>query len=290
MILSHRRHENLVRVDTARNDSSSLDSESPTAAPLQPSNSTLIITPSFILPQWISELSTLSPSLSFYTYFGLEQEAAVYVDGDSDSVFDQIVLKLSGFDVLFTTYSVLRKEFHVAKVDSTRSRRSPRQYRRKRSPLAQIEFWRICLDEAQMVENLISNTASMARLIPRINAWAISGTPCRSNQTALADLFGLCHFLGVLPWAHSLSSFATLLDVPERFITLFQSIMRRNSKKHVEEETRIPPQHEQWLWLDFSEIEAHNYHQLANQLHSALNHENTHESQNSFLLQLRQTW
>ena len=63
-----------------------------------------------------------------------------------------------------------------------------------------ISWWRVCLDEAQMVEGGVSNAAVVARSIPRCNAWAVTGTPLRRDHK---DLFGLFLFLRLEPYARS---------------------------------------------------------------------------------------
>ena len=80
--------------------------------------------------------------------------------------------------------------------------RQEKRYARKRSPLTQIDWWRVVLDEAQMVENGVSNAAKVAQLIPRQNAWAVSGTPVKKDAK---DLYGLLIFLRYQPYCLSLS-------------------------------------------------------------------------------------
>jgi len=47
--------------------------------------------------------------------------------------------------------------------------------------LVSLSWWRVCIDEAQMVENWTSNAAKLARMVPRVNAWAITGTPVKDD-------------------------------------------------------------------------------------------------------------
>lgn len=49
-----------------------------------------------------------------------------------------------------------RAEFHYAMGDHSRTRRFPRVYERIVSYLSLIKFWRVCVDEAQMVERRVN--------------------------------------------------------------------------------------------------------------------------------------
>ena len=39
------------------------------------------------------------------------------------------------------------------------------------SPIVCIEWWRICLDEAQMIESTTTKTAEMALRLSAVNKW-----------------------------------------------------------------------------------------------------------------------
>lgn len=58
------------------------------------------------------------------------------------------------FDVVITTYNVLRSEIHVARPPPDRPRREEAIYytsARLRSPLVMVEWKRVVMDEVQMV-------------------------------------------------------------------------------------------------------------------------------------------
>lgn len=142
---------------------------------LPATSATLIVAPSALLDQWISELSRHAPSLKVMYYPGLQKA--------KKNLNCKITPELLGeHDVVITTFSVLRAEMWLALAsdEPTRSTRNSRQHDRPVSPLVQISWWRLCIDEAQTVENWTNNAAKLARLIPRINAWAITGTPVRA--------------------------------------------------------------------------------------------------------------
>jgi len=135
-------------------------------------SATLIVTPAALLDQWLSELNKHAPKLRVLYYPGLRKSAS------SELMTAEF---LAEHDVVITTYTVLQSEIWAAADEPTRSMRGARKYERPRSPLVQLSWWRVCIDEAQMVENWDTLTAQMARRIPRVNAWGITGTPVKDD-------------------------------------------------------------------------------------------------------------
>jgi len=142
---------------------------------LRPTGATLIITPLPLLRQWQSEIGRHAPHLKVIYYPGFKASAK---DGRTG---EELVDELASHDVVITTYEALRPEFYAAIEPPSRSMRGEKKYERAKSPLMQLSWWRVCIDEAQMVENWTNNTAILARLIPRINVWAITGTPIKDD-------------------------------------------------------------------------------------------------------------
>ncbi|KAH0110024.1 hypothetical protein KCU60_g6527, partial [Aureobasidium melanogenum] len=166
-----------------------MDTGDPETQPLVKSRATLIVTPPTILQQWKDELARHAPGLSVLHYKGVSDV------GSSKKGAQSIVADLAKCDVVLTTYSVLAKEVHFAVDPPERSlRQRERKRARPRSPLVQMHWWRVCLDEAQMVESGVSAAAQVASLLPREHAWAVSGTPLKKD---VQDLFGLLVFLRV---------------------------------------------------------------------------------------------
>ena len=117
----------------------------------------------------------------------------------------QLAERVSFIEIVFC-HATNRARDHYADTTSLlqpeRNMRQEKRYARKRSPLTQIDWWRVVLDEAQMVENGVSNAAKVAQLIPRQNAWAVSGTPVKKDAK---DLYGLLIFLRYQPYCLSAS-------------------------------------------------------------------------------------
>ncbi|KAI8609158.1 SNF2 family N-terminal domain-containing protein [Chytriomyces sp. MP71] len=214
---------------------------------LLPTAATLIITPSSILSQWQSETKRHAPHLRTRTYNGRHAR---------DPASAQ---ELSATDIVFTTYDVLQREVHLAMGDSTRSRRRVRAYARAGSPLTRVRWWRICLDEAQMVESPATQTSLMARMIPRVHAWCVTGTPM--GKGGVADLKGLLLFLGVeVPKGRV--GFEALVEDRGLLLDTFRRIMHRNSKENVKGELVLPVQRQLVVDLEFSAVEKAYYEEL----------------------------
>ncbi|KAI0119201.1 SNF2 family N-terminal domain-containing protein [Daldinia grandis] len=235
LICMHRR-DNLLHLDnnTAQNE--------------QPSGATLIVTPTTLKNQWVSEFKKHAPHLLVMVYEGLKG-----VSEDEQSLVSELVKH----DVVITTYNVLQAEIHYAADPPSRSMRHERKYHRPKSPLTQISWWRVCLDEAQQIESGVSSAAKVARLIPRINAWGITGTPVKTN---IKDLWGLLLFLRYEPFASSLNIWEGLISThKELFKPLFNSISLRHTKRTVRDELSLPPQKRYVITMPFSTVEEQHY-------------------------------
>jgi E3 ubiquitin-protein ligase SHPRH len=111
-----------------------------------------------------------------------------------------------------------------------------------------------------MVESGVSAAAQVARLIPRENAWSVTGTPLRKGHR---DLFGLMLFLGQEPWCHSFKLWDHLIDHHRpMFRALMREIAIRHSKDFVREDLRLPPQSRHTITLPFTAVEEQHYEHL----------------------------
>eukprot|EP00936_MAST-01D_sp_MAST-1D-sp1_P001835 g1835.t1 len=104
---------------------------------------------------------------------------------------------LADADIVLCTYDTLREDFHHGGDDINHENRvrrcGSRNHAVVRCPLLNINFFRVVLDEAQMVESGVANAARLARKIMSSHAWAVTGTPLGKDK--LDDLYGLLYFL-----------------------------------------------------------------------------------------------
>ena len=177
---------------------------------------------------------------------------------------DKTITRLLSYDIVLTTYNVLASEIHYSGVTPDRSLRHEKKYERRQSPLVQIYWWRVVLDECQMVESGVSNAAKVAQLIPRTNAWAVSGTPLKKDAK---DLLGLLIFLRYQPYCYSTQIWQRLVTRHKPVLKqLFGAIALRHTKELVKGDIQLPPQKRVILTIPFTQIEEQHYANLYQQM------------------------
>ncbi|KAH8693534.1 putative SNF2 family helicase/ATPase [Talaromyces proteolyticus] len=220
------------------------------------SGATLIITPPAILEQWKQEIATHAPSLSVFEYTGFQQYPK--------ATDEELLHMLAGNDVVLTTYNVIAKEVHHTGVAPTWTLRHEKKRKIRTTPLIGISWWRVCLDEAQMIESGVSNAARVARLIPRVNAWAVTGTPIRKD---MRDLFGLLQFLKYEPICSFPALWAGLYNEHyPAFKSIINRLALRHSKDLVRKDLRLPPQKRVVITIPFTPVEEQHYSHLFEQM------------------------
>ncbi|XP_038077959.1 E3 ubiquitin-protein ligase SHPRH-like isoform X2 [Patiria miniata] len=224
--------------------------------PTVPSGATLIISPSTICHQWIDEINRhiQTQTLNILVYQGVKKHGFLQPQ------------MLAEHDIVITTYDTLRTELNYVDLphtnsDNGRRLRHAKRYMAVPSPLPAVEWWRVCLDEAQMVECPTAKVAEMALRLTAVNRWCVTGTPI---QRDLDNLYGLFLFLGVEPywvksWWDNILYKPYLHGNQEPMEKALAEVLWRSAKKDVIHQINIPAQTEQTHWLQFSPIETHFY-------------------------------
>ncbi|KJE94201.1 hypothetical protein CAOG_04881 [Capsaspora owczarzaki ATCC 30864] len=266
------------------------DAGEPLCRVIRPVRTTLIIAPSPIVGQWQSEIQYHAPSLSVMVYDG----HTTFYQHD-ETPFDVF----SRFDIVVTTYDVVRKDRHHAAEPVYK-----RGANRRNSPLVDVFWFRLCLDEVQMIENPTAAAAVCASIRARYR-WGLSGTPISSH--GFDDILALSVFLHFHPYsdrlvfnalvaafevadaelpravrtssaitsgatafgdANDCSPIAALIrrrnleSMRSSLLTFLHRLMLRRSKQDLADQVSLPPQHEEYIVLTFSPVEAHFYREL----------------------------
>jgi hypothetical protein len=236
---------------------------------------TLIVCPTPLLQQWQLEVGrhVLAGALSVAVYPGVNE---LQRTGRTAGGLGLALLRpsvLAKHDVIITTFDVLRGELHHSgggassgsSPGSGKSMRFSKRYKVVPSPLTSLHWWRIALDEAQMVETSTADAARMALLLPAHHRWCVSGTPLGKGQ--LDDLFGLLVFLRALPfdnrsvWNHAVRRpvESQSAGAMHRLVEIIAPLWWRTVKVAVQDQLNLPPQSEMERKLRFSSIERHFY-------------------------------
>lgn len=166
---------------------------------------------------------------------------------------------------------ILLDEYELA----FRHNRIPSIYKENdyQSPLMLCQFWRVVLDEVQMVSSKLSRAFQSSALIPRFHAWGVSGTPIKKN---LSDLHSILNFLKFEPFCNNnLKCWDKLVlkdfdDGCNDFVKLWTSVALRHSKAMVHDDIKLPPQHRVLLTLPFNPVEQENYNLILEECLSAI--------------------
>lgn len=200
------------------------------------SKATLIVTPHSIKKQWESEIAK---------HVGDRENFRVLIY-EGVSKFGWISpLDLAEFDVVIVDYNVLRSEIYFTTANSREgSLRHERKHMNSTSPLPLIKWWRVCLDEAQMVETPSNQCSKMVKTLPTTHRWAVTGTPI---EKSIHNLYGLMHFLDCEPyndykcWGKLAAPFISSND-PKPLVKVLHKVMWRTCKRFVVDQIGIPPQ------------------------------------------------
>ncbi|GJQ08663.1 hypothetical protein GpartN1_g454.t1 [Galdieria partita] len=214
------------------------------------SHTTLIVCPSSILRQWEEEIErNTKVGIRHYTYRGMKESGYV------------AARFLAEMDIVLTSYEALRSDLNRVDLGNGPSLRYAKVFRAVPTPLCRIEWFRICLDEAQMVEGGSSGAADMAQGLIGTRRWCVTGTPIHRD---MSDFHGLLKFLRIIPfqdyfwWNH-------FVWKPARYgkdynlRRLVGRLVWRNTKNIVNNELNLPPQLTQKIVLSFGPIERHFY-------------------------------
>lgn len=217
---------------------------------------TLIVCPPALFDQWVAEIGKHAPTLRVITYPGWK---SLYNNSKNHGTIQDWVSKADSADIVVTTTDVLSADLDVVRDQKERSRRSNIEYHfqeRKKSALVILQWWRVVMDEVQMLGlESATNAALTISRIPRRLSLAISGTPAK---TEVSNLIGSLRFLGSFI---SQKIWDRLLQGPFAiaFEKTFDRIAIRTTKDEIVHELQIPKQTRTLVPISLNQIEIEYY-------------------------------
>jgi len=194
---------------------------------------TLIVAPTSLIYNWVSEFEKFAPRLK-----------VAAVNGVKD-LRDEIIKNIENFDVLITTYNLLKRDIDSYKL---------------------LEFNYCIIDEAQSIKNPNSQNAIAVKEIVAKTRFALSGTPI---ENSVMDLWSIFDFImpGYLydekmfsvRYHKKLKASPEILEDLNRLIKPF--ILRRRKKDVLKE---LPDKIEKTLMVNLEEDQKKVYKTYAN--------------------------
>lgn len=226
------------------------------------SRATLVVTPLTIVDQWKHEIERhTSPPLKVYIYQGNRRL--------------RDVLHLLQYDVIITTYNTLAFEYSQTYLNSNETRKKRKKEVKEPkevqpSPMFQMEFFRVVLDEAHNIKNRKSLQARATAAVEANRRWAVTGTPIQNH---IDDLFSLFHFLRVNPhgdWRWWSKNIGKPFEKKDRRAAealqnvISELVIRRTKDKKINGQriVMLPPKRIQLIELEFSAAEEQFYKSL----------------------------
>ena len=213
---------------------------------------TIIVTPSSIKSQWKDEIQRHISDKSFKTliYTGISNGWVAPTE-------------LAKYDAVLTDFNTLSKELYFSDLTNDRSLRHGKKFEYPPSPLTSVRWWRVVLDEAQMVENKNNRPSLMVKQLPTINHWATTGTPIEKDS--IRCLYGMLFFINYSPYTDE-QLFIRLCNeyrwgAHREMIEILSKVMWRTCKKNVEQEINIPKQSNVIHEVEMTDLQKYFYRQ-----------------------------
>ncbi|SPC65521.1 related to SNF2 family helicase/ATPase [Ustilago sp. UG-2017b] len=274
LIAAHPRpdHADLLSYDMSRSARMVADMD-PSERPFI-SRATLVVCPAALVEQWMDEIrkhfrSRITTSTAISRGEAIdsdddpEQQPGVVRYRHADFAWDIESLRddvramakerLTQPEIIVATYEELA--FQLAE-----SKRVPRTGTQVRTPLLEVLFWRILLDEAQLVAGASGKATEMVHELWRSNCWMVTGTPVTKG---IRDIQGIFAFLDHDPFAAP-RFFRGILQDPftqgcvegiRRLRSILPRFVWRHTQAHVEEEITLPPCNSEVLEIDLKHVE-----------------------------------
>ncbi|CAN6681548.1 unnamed protein product [Malus baccata var. baccata] len=204
---------------------------------------TLVVCPPSVFSTWVTQLGehTRPGRLKVYMYYGERTSNAE---------------ELKEYDIVLTTYSILATENSWTE-----------------SPVKEIEWWRVILDEAHMIKNVNAQQSQAVTSLKAKRRWAVTGTPIQNSSF---DLFSLMAFLRFEPFSIK-SYWQSLVQRPlahgnQKGLVRLQVLMETISLRRTKDKGLIglPPKTLEICYVELSGEERELYDQMEGEAKSVV--------------------
>ncbi|KAL5604175.1 uncharacterized protein BROUX77_004361 [Berkeleyomyces rouxiae] len=149
----------------------------------------LVLIPPVALLQWVSEIKS---------YTNGRLRTFVYHNSRAESR-NMTIEKLREYDVILISYNSLESLYRRQTKGLQRGKKGqPKVLVKTDSPIHQIDFHRVILDEAHEIKTRSTSTAKACFALKATYRWCLSGTPL---QNRIGEFFSLLRFINIRPFA-----------------------------------------------------------------------------------------
>ncbi|CAO1623919.1 unnamed protein product [Sympodiomycopsis kandeliae] len=218
-----------------------------------PSAATLVVAPAALMHQWATEIQKHLCNAKV-----VEFRSQWEVKEDPSVVRQRISEELRDATICLVSYEALSKEYQ-------RSEASARQTRKGAiSPLLEVWWYRIVLDEAQLfaAKSSSSNLSQMCGCLWRSHSWVCSSTPLRESKDLLPifsfldyDMFVLRNIFNEFVEGNLLLA-SSSPEAARQIRSLMNKLFWRNERSHVAEQLSLPPQTKTQMGVQSRGLEA----------------------------------
>jgi len=130
---------------------------------------TLLIVPTSVVGNWVREIKRFAPKIRLLVQHGSDRWSG-----------KTLTQRVSEFDVVITTFALAYRD---------------------REDLNHVDWWRVCLDEAQNIKNPAAKQTKAIREFKTIRRVALTGTPVENRLNELWSIMEFCNpgYLGSPP-------------------------------------------------------------------------------------------
>jgi E3 ubiquitin-protein ligase SHPRH len=227
------------------------------------SRATIIVVPTALLHQWRSEIEEhVHKSVRIVVFEGLNHTGYIRQRTLLDA------------DIVLTTYDALGSDVAVARAftQGVRILRHPKRYRLTPTPLLSVKWWRLALDEAQMLG--LGTVAEMACNLKSRFRWCVSGTPFSQGVTQIMPMMRFlrlgedCDGDMWLPFLFRPASHGLMQDQANLRRALRLVMWRTESEDVEKSELCLPQQTRQVVRASLGPVEKYHYRSLYNSVRS----------------------